>query len=161
MKEQQLSIRYQSYESENDLPETGRLLLQAAKKALPQAYAPYSRFQVAAAIRLANGEIITGTNQENAAYPSGICAERTALFYAGSAFPGIGVEELLVVARKETDDELAPACPCGACRQVMRETEFRQGFAIPVYFHFENQGFIRLNSVADSLPFSFDPASLA
>jgi cytidine deaminase len=160
MENRQLTINYLVYESESEFPEHSRELLQAAKGALDSAYAPYSHFQVAAALRLDNGEIICGTNQENAAYPSGLCAERTALFYAGSAFPGSEVVELFVIARKEGSSELLPACPCGGCRQVMQETEFRQGKEIKVFFRMEKSGFIQLNSVADILPFRFDPASL-
>jgi cytidine deaminase len=160
MKEQELSIPFRVYETEDELPEMGKSLLQAAKAVLDQAYAPYSQFQVAAALMLANGEVVCGTNQENAAYPSGICAERTAVFYAGSAFPGVVVEEIFVIAKRSSGSELVPACPCGACRQVMQETEFRQKRPIPLYFRSDHGGFLRLNSVTDSLPFGFNPASL-
>jgi len=160
MKNRRLTIDYLAFESEEELPVLSRELLQVARGALDNAYAPYSHFQVSAALRLSNGEIICGTNQENAAYPSGLCAERTALFYAGSAFPGVAIEEMFVIARKEGGSELLPACPCGGCRQVMQETEFRQGKEIRVFFRMEKSGFIQLNSVSDILPFRFDPASL-
>ena len=161
MKKERILLEYDSFENESELPAASRELLEAAIAALDRAYAPYSHFQVAAALRLANGELISGTNQENAAYPSGLCAERTAVFYAGSARPGIEIKEILVVARKEGRTELVPACPCGACRQVMQEAEERQGRPIQLIFRQEKTGFIRLGSVRHSLPFRFDPASLS
>jgi cytidine deaminase len=161
MKRERILLEYDSFENEDQLPAQSRELLEKAKASLNQAYAPYSRFQVAAALRLANGQIIAGTNQENAAYPSGLCAERTAVFYAGSAFPGIAIEEILVIARKEGGSELLAACPCGACRQVIQEAESRQVQDIRLVFRLEKTGFIRLDSVRDTLPFRFDPASLS
>ena len=155
------SIDYLAYDSEESLPLESRELLNRAVLSLDNAYAPYSRFQVSAAVRLGNGHIHCGTNQENAAYPSGMCAERTALYFVGSEYPGIRVKEILVVARKEGTSQLLPACPCGGCRQVMQETEDRQGEPISVIFKLESSGFIKLDSVADTLPFRFDPASLA
>jgi cytidine deaminase len=160
MKRERILLEYDSFENEDQLPAESRELLQKAIDSLKQAYAPYSHFQVSAAIRLANGQILCGTNQENAAYPSGLCAERTVLFYAGSAYPGIAIEEILVLARKEGGDELLPACPCGACRQVMQENESRQQHPIRLIFRQEKTGFIRLDSVSMALPFRFDPASL-
>lgn len=160
MKNRQTTIDFLEFESEHELPEQSRHLLDAALAALDKAYAPYSHFQVAAAIRMSNGEIICGTNQENAAYPSGLCAERTALFYAGSTYPELAVEEIFVIARKEGGKELLPACPCGSCRQVMQETELRQGSSMSLFFRLEHSGFIQLNTVSDILPFRFDPASL-
>jgi cytidine deaminase len=160
MKRERIVLEYDSFENESQLPPKSRELLDKATESLQQAYAPYSRFQVAAALRLSNGELIAGTNQENAAYPSGLCAERTAVFYAGSAFPGVAIEEILVIARKEGGNELLPACPCGACRQVMQEAESRQQNPIRLIFRLEKSGFIRLDSVSLSLPFRFDPASL-
>ena len=160
MKRERILLEYDSFENEEQLPENSLKLLKKAIESLNRAYAPYSRFQVSAALRLANGEVITGTNQENAAYPSGLCAERTAVFYAGSAFPGVAIEEIAVVARKEGGKELLPACPCGGCRQVMQEAENRQDTPIRLIFRQEKTGFVRLDSVSQALPFRFDPASL-
>lgn len=160
MKREGIFLEYDSFETEEQLPAASRELMDAARASLPQAYAPYSRFQVSAALRLADGRIITGTNQENAAYPSGLCAERTAVFYAGSAFPGIRIEEIFILARKQGTDDLLPACPCGACRQVMQEAEDRQQKPIRLIFRQAGSGFIRLDSVQASLPFRFDPAHL-
>jgi cytidine deaminase len=109
-------------------------LADAAIEATHRSYAPYSRFSVGAAVRLANGLIITGTNQENAAYPSGLCAERTALFYANSQYPDQAVTALAIVSRpsdsSSISEEICP--PCGACRQVMLETEQRFGHPMKV-----------------------------
>ena len=101
-------------------------VLEQAIEATTRAYAPYSHFRVGAAVRLANGVVMTGSNQENAAYPSGLCAERTVLFAAGSQYPDEAVE-LLAIAARTPDGELQeePVSPCGACRQVIIETETR------------------------------------
>ena len=98
----------------------------AALAAARGAYAPYSHFRVGAALRMADGSILTGSNQENAAYPSGICAERNALFAAGAAHPGLAVQTLLLLALDPDDSPVPFISPCGACRQVMMETQTRQ-----------------------------------
>ena len=109
----------------DELPEQDRQLIDAAKRATGHSYAPYSRFHVGAAALLADGTIITGSNQENAAYPSGLCAERTTLFYAGSAYPDEAVVALAIAAHSEGTFTPTPIAPCGACRQVMLEVEQR------------------------------------
>lgn len=112
--------------SPDELSAEEQQLVEAAKKATTRSYAPYSHFHVGAAALLANGEIISGTNQENAAYPSGICAERTTLFYANSQHPQQAVKALAIAARtSEGHWTEIPISPCGACRQVMTETENR------------------------------------
>ena len=98
-------------------------LLHRAHEATDRSYAPYSKFHVGAAVRMANGEIVTGSNIENAAYPSGLCAERVALFAAQAKFPGMAIEALAVVAHSETKTIVEPVAPCGGCRQVMVEVE--------------------------------------
>jgi len=100
-------------------------LISKAIKATNNSYSPYSHFSVGAAVLLANGEIVTGSNQENAAYPSGLCAERVALFYANSMFPNSAVQTLAVTAKTANGIVKSPVPPCGACRQVMLETENR------------------------------------
>src|SRR5690349_467347 len=102
------------------------VLIAKAEAALPYAYAPYSGFHVASALLLGNGVIVTGTNQENAAYPAGMCAERVALFTAASQYPGEAIRKMVVVARKLGASQLSPATSCGSCRQVMLEFEHRQ-----------------------------------
>ena len=117
----------------DELGESYRRLYELAYGAAREAYAPYSRFCVGAALLLENGEIVCGNNQENAAYPSGLCAERTALFYAGARFPDVPVAVLAIAALKagkRTDS----VTPCGACRQVMLEMERRHGRPIRILY---------------------------
>jgi len=160
MTQKEISIRYTAFESESELPAEIQTLLVEAEKALDMAYSPYSGFQVGAAIQLSNGEIITGANQENAAYPSGLCAERTAIYYAGAHFPAEQIQMVAVVARKSGTDSLVPACPCGACRQAMLEYELRQKSPIALVFKQNRPGFVYVESVSDTLPFKFDADSL-
>lgn len=105
-------------------PEYQNLVIQA-QKVLKRAYAPYSGFRVGAAVLLENGKLVSGTNQENAAYPSGLCAERVALFYAGSEYPDVPVKAIAVAAAPDSEMLSSPVPPCGACRQVLLETETR------------------------------------
>ena len=114
---------FQELSSMEELSNDDRRLLEKAKEAANKAYAPYSEFRVGAAVLLENEEIITGNNQENAAYPSGLCAERTVLFYASSQYPGVAVKALAVSAPGNGEQLDAMAKPCGACRQVIAEYE--------------------------------------
>jgi cytidine deaminase len=156
----EITIAYYTYEGAHELNPQSRILLDKAREALQTAYSPYSHFRVGAALRLSNGEVITASNQENAAYPSGMCAERSAIYYAGGRFPNAIIEEILVVACRDGEDELVPACPCGSCRQAMLEYEERQGKAIKIIFKKWAEGFIGLDSVSDTLPFKFGADSL-
>lgn len=127
MKEQILELSYRIY-ALDELPEESRKLVDAALEATRRSYAPYSHFYVGAAVMLDNGIIVTGNNQENVAFPSGLCAERTALFYANAQYPEVPVKALAIVARDSSGKVTqAPISPCGACRQVMLETENRFG----------------------------------
>lgn len=126
MKEVCLKCLFTVYQ-ENELSGDDLHLINAAKDAVKRAYVPYSHFHVGAAALLENGEIISGSNQENAAYPSGTCAERTALFYAGARFPDVAVKALAVAAYNKGRFLSEPIPPCGACRQVILETEMRSG----------------------------------
>ena len=121
MKELKIEIHIRSYAYE-ELSEEERRLVDAAKEATARSYAPYSRFHVGAAALLANGIIVSGSNQENAAYPSGTCAERTTLFYANSQYPDQPVKALAIAARNASGFLDSPIPPCGACRQVLLET---------------------------------------
>ena len=129
MKEIKLEIRIYSLQYDELTPQD-RELMDKAKEATSRSYAPYSKFSVGAAALLKNGVIVTGTNQENAAYPSGLCAERTTLFYANSQYPDQPVLTLAIAARSESGYLDTPIPPCGACRQVLLETEQRYHFAI-------------------------------
>ncbi len=139
----------------NELNTDDKELVNKAIEATKTSYAPYSHFSVGAAARLENGTIITGSNQENAAYPSGTCAERTTLFYAGAAFPDQSVKTIAIAAKNEKGDFLTqPIPPCGACRQVMLETETRYGKPMRVLLY-GSEGIYELRSVGDLLPLSF------
>lgn len=131
-----------------------RALLQAAIVAADTAYAPYSNFHVGAALRLDDGTIVRGSNQENIAYPSGLCAERTALFAASAQNPGRAVETLAIVGR-DADGRLVPASPCGACRQVMAEQESRQAGKIRVICYHSDAKILIFEGVETLLPFIF------
>lgn len=160
MIQKELHISYAYYPQSGDLPTDYQNLLSKATEALDLAYAPYSHFQVGAAILLENGQIITGANQENAAYPSGLCAERTAMYYAGAHHSKERMIAIFVVARGEGTNDLLAACPCGACRQAMLEYEDRQKSSISLIFRAGKEGFVAVSSVADLLPFKFDAESL-
>jgi cytidine deaminase len=123
MKERALRIHLAEYERLDELPEQQARLVSSAIMAAKHAYAPYSGYKVGAAALLRNGEIITGNNQENAAYPSGLCAERVAIFYAGSQYPDIPVDALAITAIREGSIQEEPVSPCGGCRQVLLEKE--------------------------------------
>ena len=130
-------------------------LLKKAADAAKSAYAPYSNFNVGAAVRLSNGEVIAASNQENAAYPSGLCAERVAIFYAHARYPDSNIESIAVTA--SVDGHLCedPTYPCGACRQVMAESENRSGKPIKIIIGGERITQV-MDSVSSLLPFSFD-----
>lgn len=141
---------------ESELDESERLLLQSAKEAADRSYAPYSNFHVGVALLLSNGEIITGNNQENCAYPSGLCAERTALFYAKSKYPDNAIDTIMITAR-DTNGQFTPApvSPCGSCRQVILETEMRQSKNIKIIMYGTDCITI-IQSAKDLLPLSFN-----
>ena len=142
--------------SYDELSVQDRQLIDAAKQATECSYAPSSHFQVGAAVQLADGTIVTGTNQENAAYPSGLCAERTALFYAGSAHPDKAVEALAIAAYTDGHFTETPIAPCGACRQVMLETEQRQGCSMRILLYGTETICVIEDGVGALLPFAFD-----
>ena len=146
--------------SPDELSAEEQQLVEAAKKATTRSFAPYSHFHVGAAALLANGEIISGTNQENAAYPSGICAERTTLFYANSQHPQQAVKALAIAARtSEGHWTETPISPCGACRQVMTETENRYEKPMKVLLCSAQEVFV-IESAKDLLPVSFGSEDL-
>lgn len=142
--------------SYKELTEEDRILVDEARKATESSYSPYSTFKVGCAIRLNNGAIIKGSNQENASYPNGICAERTALFYAGSEYPNQRVEALAIAARNNMGFTPHPCAPCGACRQVMLETEQRySNEPIRVILHGTDVNYIIEGGAKDLLPIQF------
>jgi len=123
MKIVNLQIQIKEYDQITDLNAEDKELLEKAWKACDSAYAPYSKFNVGAAVLLANGEIVCGNNQENAAYPSGLCAERVAMYYASAQYPGVAMKAIAVAVKSDTVQLTEPASPCGSCRQVMAEYE--------------------------------------
>jgi len=123
MKKERFICPYTVYDNLDEMDPQDAELIRQAHEATQHAYAPYSKFNVGAAVRLANGEIVTGNNIENAAYPSGLCAERVAMFSAMAKFPGVAFEALAVTAHSQTKLVAEPVAPCGACRQVMVEVE--------------------------------------
>lgn len=154
MKEYQQIICIKTY-SWNELSEEEKTLVDFARQATNRSYAPYSHFHVGAAIGLANGVIVTGTNQENAAYPSGMCAERTALFYANSQYPDQAIKAIAIAARTDEGFTEKPITPCGACRQVLLETENRYGSHIRIYLYGTREIQV-IESAGSLLPLSFD-----
>ena len=143
------------------LPEADARLIEAAKVATQTSYAPYSNFCVGAAVLLENGETVCGSNQENAAYPAGTCAERTAIHYANAQFPGVRPLAIAVAARKASENGFLeqPISPCGVCRQVMIETQARFGKNLRVLLYGETAIF-ELETASVLLPFQFDSVSL-
>ena len=139
----------------SELSEQEQQLVANAKSALKTAYAPYSGFLVGASVLLENGEIINGSNQENVAYPSGLCAERVALFYAGAKYPDVRVKTIAVSVLSKNFEVKDVVSPCGACRQVMAEYEDKQEQAIKVILHSPTYEVLLANTVEDLLPFMF------
>ena len=138
-----------------ELNKTEKILVDSAKEALKKAYSPYSNFQVGAAILLDNNEVICGSNQENAAYPSGLCAERTALFYANSNYPDQAVDTIAIAAFTNGTYTEQPITPCGACRQVILETQNRYKHPIRIILYGEKEIYI-VEKITDLLPLSFN-----
>lgn len=155
--EKELSFKYTQFDHWKELPEADHSLVEAAFNVMEGAYAPYSKFRVGASLLLDDGTVITGSNQENVAYPSGLCAERVALFYAGANHPNKAVDTLCIVAMG--DGELVEMdtllSPCGACRQVMVETEKRQNQSFRVILVSQNNVTIIADSAASFLPLAF------
>jgi len=139
----------------SELSDEEQQLVSNAKSAFKTAYAPYSGFLVGSSVLLENGEIINGSNQENAAYPSGLCAERVALFYAGARYPEIKVKTIAVSVLSKNFEINDVISPCGACRQVMAEYEDKQGQSIKVILHSPTDEVLIANTVEDLLPFMF------
>lgn len=173
MIQHEITLRYIEVSAEG-LSDEQRMVAEAARKASYRSYAPYSHFHVGAAVLLSNGEVVTGSNQENAAYPSGLCAERTAAFYAGSRYPEASFKILAIAARTAGSDNVekngisepaespiddepitsTPVTPCGACRQSLLEYEKRSGRPVEVILVGRERCLI-LPSIASTLPLSF------
>ncbi len=147
------------YKNENLLPDNGKMLIEKAREACKGAYSPYSNFCVGAALILEDGEVVTGANQENAAYPSGLCAERSAIYWAGANHKGKKIKAIAVTAHRAGEDKFLPVSPCGSCRQAMLEYEHIQEGDIEVLLESDG-GVLVFPSVASLLPLQFDKKSL-
>lgn len=156
MEEFQLTVRWSIYEQPDQLPREEAVLLEEATAALAKSYSPYSNFKVAAAVKLANGEVLSGANFENAAYPMCLCAERSVLAAAASVFPGVAVTSMAITVENPHKPVQQPAAPCGACRQVMAETEHQQGEPMQVILRGQEGNTFVFSSARDFLPLYFD-----
>lgn len=155
MTNKEIKIAYTEYTSLDELSAEDRVLAESAIEAMASAYAPYSKFSVGAAVRFIDGEIVKGSNQENAAYPSGICAERTALFYASASRPDVPMNALAIAASQNGELIPEPVAPCGACRQVMIQYQLKSKCPMKVFL-VGGEKIRQFDKVEDLLPFIFD-----
>lgn len=155
MKKIDLKISFEEYDSIEELNPEDKTILDTACKMVNTAYAPYSQYYVGAAVLLENGKIITGNNQENVAYPSGICAERVAVFYASSRYPDVKIKSIAVSAKAINFKINNPVTPCGACRQVLAEYEYKQKSEIRIILKGDTGKIRIIKSVKDILPMMF------
>jgi len=151
-----ISTQFSVFESVQELPNDIQNLMAQAVEVRKNAYAPYSKFRVGAALLLDNGKIVLGSNQENAAYPSGLCAERVAVFQAGSIYPEAKILKMAITAASDTNQTTAPIPPCGSCRQSIAEYEIKQETPIEIYFMGEIGAVYKSDSLKNLLPFMFD-----
>lgn len=155
MREERFICPYTVYDNTAELDDNDAELLRLAHEATKNSYAPYSKFHVGAAVRLANGKTITGCNVENAAYPSGLCAERVTLFAAQAQYPNVPVEAIAITATSEGKCIDEPIAPCGACRQVMVETEQHSGRPLRVLCQGETGAIMVFDGIKSLVPFMF------
>ena len=160
MKQIKITSSATVYSNLGELSTEDQMLMNKAIEARRNAYAPYSKFHVGAALLLDNGEIVLGNNQENAAYPSGMCAERVAIWQAGSLFPRVKIKKLAISASSTITKVDKPIGPCGACRQTLSEYEINQKEPFPVIFMGEVGEIVKTPSLLSLLPFSFDSSYL-
>jgi len=155
MKEITITTQFKVFDSTTDLPFDVQNLMDQAAAVRKTAYAPYSKFRVGVALILDNGQVILGSNQENAAYPSGLCAERVAIFYAGAKYPEAKVLKMAITAASDTNETTTPIPPCGSCRQSIAEYEIKQDTPIEIYFMGEIGTIYKSESLKNLLPFMF------
>jgi cytidine deaminase len=156
MKDIIISTRFSVFETVSELPIDIQNLMDQAVAVRKKAYAPYSKFRVGAALLLDNQKIVLGSNQENAAYPSGLCAERVAVFQAGAIYPDAKILKMAITAASDSNPTTSPIPPCGACRQSVAEYEIKQNFPIEIYFMGEKGIIYKSDSLKNLLPFMFD-----
>ncbi|HSG67642.1 MAG TPA: cytidine deaminase [Bacteroidales bacterium] len=155
MRINKIQVNVEEYDTLSEMTENDRELIEGATKSIGSAYAAYSHFRVGAALRLSNGMIITGNNQENAAYPSGMCAERVAMYYAKSQFPDQSIESIAISAHSNDFIIKEAVTPCGACRQVIAEYQTQQEHPIRIIMKSEKGPIRAVNSIEDLLPLLF------
>lgn len=160
MKKHIIKTVLEVYDSVTELPLEIQHLMHKAQQARENAYAPYSLFKVGAAMQLRNGEVVLGNNQENAAYPSGLCAERVAVFYAGATYPGVAIDVVALTVKSLNHTVNTPTPPCGSCRQALAEYEVNQASPMAVYFMGETGKVVKANSIKELLPLIFDSTFL-
>ncbi|QTD37321.1 cytidine deaminase [Polaribacter batillariae] len=160
MKKIEITTQAIVFKNISELPKEDEMLMRKAIEARKNAYAPYSKFNVGAALLLENNKIVLGNNQENAAYPSGMCAERVAIWNAGSRFPDIKILKLAITASSTISKVNKPVGPCGACRQTLLEFEINQKQPFEILFMGEVGEVVKTESLLSLLPFSFDSAYL-
>jgi cytidine deaminase len=156
MREINLTTQLLVFETLEELAIDDQNLMHEAVAIRKKAYAPYSKFRVGAALLLDNGKIVLGSNQENAAYPSGLCAERVAIFYAGANYPEAKILKIAITATSDLTSNKTPIPPCGSCRQSIAEYEFKQELPIEMFFMGETGMIYKSNSLKNLLPFTFD-----
>jgi cytidine deaminase len=156
MKKITVITEFSVFDSVQELPDEIQNLMKLAVEIRKNAYAPYSKFRVGTALLLDNGKIVLGSNQENAAYPSGLCAERVAIFQAGSIYPKAKILKMAITAASDTNKTSSPIPPCGSCRQSMAEYEIKQETPIEIYFMGEIGTIYKSDSLKNLLPFMFD-----
>ncbi len=150
-----IEFEYEFFESVQELSAIDQNLIEQSRVAAKKAYAPYSSFNVGAALLLENGKIILGSNQENVAYPSGMCAERVAFFYAGAQYPGVAITTVAISAFTDNFITLKPVTPCGSCRQVMAEYEHLQNKPINMLFASTQDEVYKIKGATPLLPLLF------
>lgn len=155
MKKIQINTTFTVFDSIDSLDDQTKELMHKAVEVRKQAYAPYSKFRVGAAILLENGKVVIGSNQESAAYPSGLCAERVAIFQAGSLYPNTKILKIIISATSDISATKRPTPPCGACRQSISEYEQKQDIPIEIYFMGEVGEVFKSDSLENLLPLSF------
>ena len=160
MKEINITTSFKQFDSITELPVEIQDLMHEAITIRKNAYAPYSNFRVGAALLLENNKIVCGSNQENAAYPSGLCAERVVIFYAGANYPNNKIMKLFISATPSDRDSENPIPPCGSCRQSIAEYEIKQDLPIEIYFMGAKGAVYKSDSLKNLLPFMFDKSNL-
>lgn len=161
MHDHKISTKFTVFESSKELSVSEQDLLDKAIAARDFAYAPYSGFKVGATVLMQNGDVFSGNNQENAAYPSGICAERVAIWSAMAALPDGKIQKIFIAARSINTLVDRPVAPCGACRQAIAEYETKQRDDIEIFFTGEVGEIVKANSIKDLLPWMFDNTMLS